>query len=219
MKVLTNAYTRVLTLALLAQAIAFYAVASRNELDPQVRPLSEFPGAVGAWSRVAEYPMAKEVQEVLRADDTVNRTYVNSADSVGTNLFIAFFKTQRAGQSPHSPKNCLPGAGWEPSATGTIDVDVQGLSPRRISINRYVISRGADQSVVLYWYQSHGRVIARELSAKLWLVADAIRYRRSDTALVRVTVPVRNREQEAAERAAVSFVQAVYPELERQFPL
>jgi EpsI family protein len=72
--------------------------------------------------------------------------------------------------------------------------------------------------MVLYWYQSHGRIIAREFSAKVWLVADAVRYRRSDTALVRIIVPVRNGAREAAEQTAVEFVRAVYPDLAGQLP-
>jgi EpsI family protein len=218
MRILTSVHARVLTLILLAQAIAFYAVASRKELDPDVRPLSEFPVSIGNWYKVAEYPMEKEIQDFLRADDTLNRTYLQPADNSVASMFIAFFKTQRTGQSPHSPKNCLPGSGWEPSVTGLTDVDVPGVSPRRITVNRYIVSRGNQQSVVLYWYQSHGRVIASEFSAKFWLVADAIRYRRSDTALVRVTVPVTTRNPEAALRVGVSFVQALYPEVEKQLP-
>jgi EpsI family protein len=80
-----------------------------------------------------------------------------------------------------------------------------------------VIARGDEQSLVLYWYQSHDRVIAGEFSAKLWLVSDAIRYRRSDTALVRVVVPVSG-TREAAEETGIAFVRAVYPDLVRQLP-
>jgi EpsI family protein len=214
MKLLNSTHARALTLVLLLQIVAFYALASRKELEPNPRPLSEFPSIIGSWEQAAEFPMEKEVQEVLRADDTVNRTYVDRTARTAANMFVAFFKTQRRGQSPHSPKNCLPAAGWEPSAVGAIDVDVTGKAPRRISINRYIVSRGNDKSVVLYWYQSHGRVIADELSAKLWLVADAIRYRRSDTALVRVTVPILGRDDQAVVGTAVAFVQALYPVIE-----
>jgi EpsI family protein len=84
-------------------------------------------------------------------------------------------------------------------------------------VNRYVVARGDAQSVVLYWYQSHGRIIASEYAAKLWLIADAIRYRRSDTALIKVVVPAGGSTDFAA-RAATGFAQAVYPLLAVQFP-
>ena len=129
---------------------------------------------------------------------------------------IAFFRTQRYGQSPHSPKNCLPGSGWQPVEDTKVPVDVPGRNAP-IIVNKYVIAKGNEQSVVMYWYQSHNRVIAGEFAAKFWLIADAIRYSRSDTALVRVIVPVSS-NREAAETAAVSFVRAVYPDVVRQFP-
>jgi EpsI family protein len=98
-----------------------------------------------------------------------------------------------------------------------LDVTVAGR-PEPIRINRYVVSHGDQRSVVLYWYQSHRRVIASEFSAKFWLVMDSIRYRRSDTALVRVTVPVANNDTEAATRIGVSFVRTLFPVLKSYLP-
>jgi len=132
------------------------------------------------------------------------------------NLFIAYFKTQRQGQSPHSPKNCLPGSGYQPSESGRIDVPVAGGS---ININRYVVSRGEDESVVMYWYQSQGRVIADEFAAKFYLIADSIRHHRSDTSLVRVVVPVtEHMTREKASQTAIDFVQAAYPAVSAWLP-
>ena len=126
----------------------------------------------------------QEELDVLKADDTLTRVY-RSPEGVAS-LFIAYFKTQRTGQSPHSPKNCLPGSGWQPSSSGTEDVAVGNET---IHINRYLVSKGETQSLVLYWYQSHGRVIADEFKAKFYLIEDSIRQHRSDTALVRVVIP------------------------------
>jgi EpsI family protein len=214
---LHNTQARVLTLVLVLQAVAFYAVAKRNELTPPIAPLADFPSAIGGWFRFAEYPMEKEVQDVLRADDTLTRGYASNERRAQATLFIAYFRSQRTGQSPHSPKNCLPGSGWEPSSTGVISVNIPE-SKRSITINRYVVSRGSEKSVVLYWYQSHGKVIASEFAGKFWLVLDAIRYRRSDTALVRVTVPVRGHSETDALQNATAFVQAIFPSIERHLP-
>ena len=125
---------------------------------------------------------------MLKADDTLNRVYVSPDAKTTASLMIAFFRTQRYGQSPHSPKNCLPGSGWQPIEDQKLAIDIPGRDAP-IVINKYVISHGDEQAVVLYWYQSHNRVIAGEFAAKFWLVADAIRYSRSDTALVRVNRP------------------------------
>lgn len=215
--VLKGAPARILTAVLLLQALTYYAVASRADIVPEAPPLSAFPAASSGWTAVREFPLEKEVQQVLKADDTLNRVYVNSPQTASASLFVAYFKTQRYGQSPHSPKNCLPGAGWTPSQDSQLPITVPGRATP-IVVNRYVIARGEEQSMVLYWYQSHDRIIAREFAAKVWLVADAIRYHRSDTALVRIIVPVQNGARDAAGQTAVEFVRAVYPDLARQLP-
>jgi EpsI family protein len=214
---LRNRYIRVLSVALVAQAAVFYLVTARKEIVPVVSPLDWFPAHLGGWQMTQQLRIDPEVADILKADDTMSRIYVSREHAADAALFIAFFKTQRTGQAPHSPKNCLPGSGWTPSEAGFLDLAVPGsVSP--ITINRYVVSHGDNKSVVLYWYQSPRRVVASEYKAKFWLVADSIRYHRSDTALVRVTVAVRNGDEAAAMRSAADLVRAVYPELLRQFP-
>lgn len=206
---------RLLTIVFLVQATAFYAT-SRSEDSPHIRPLSEFPFEIGKWRVVQEGYVDEETQKVLRADDTLSRTYAGPGQA-GAHLFIAFFQSQRTGQTPHSPKNCLPGSGWEATETGSVGIPVKGHQGP-IEVNRYVVSKGAARSVVLYWYQSRDRTIASEYEAKMWLVADAIRYNRSDTALIRVIVPVQGNNDDEATQVAADFVQAVYPTLRQRLP-
>jgi len=99
--------------------------------------------------------------------------------------------------------------------TGRIDVPVAGGS---IHINRYVVEKGEAQSVVLYWYQSQGRVIADEFAAKFYLISDSIRHHRSDTALVRVVVPISRDQTDRAEKVGADFVQAFYPVIKAYLP-
>jgi len=211
-----NKYAAILTLALMAQATLFYA-ASRAERVPASQSLDLFPAQVGKWQETQDYPIEPEVRDQLRADDLLSRAYVDPASRAAVSLFVAYFRTQRTGQSPHSPKNCLPGQGWEPEATGFLDVAVEDQAGP-IRINRYVVSQGGEKSVVLYWYQSQRRVIASEFAAKFWLVLDSIRYHRSDTALVRVTIPVVRNDPGAATQVGVSFVQTVFPLLKGYLP-
>jgi EpsI family protein len=164
-----------------------------------------------------DVPMEKEIQDVLKADDTLNRVYVNPSRTDFAFLFVAYFKTQRYGQAPHSPKNCLPGSGWEPVETGRETINVPGWNAPIVT-NRYVVEHGDEKSVVLYWYQTHSRIIASEYWAKFWLVVDSIRYRRSDTALVKIVVPVRDNNIGAATATGVQLIQAVFPSLLRQLP-
>jgi EpsI family protein len=85
-------------------------------------------------------------------------------------------------------------------------------------VNRYIVSRGEDRSVVLYWYQTPKRVIASEYAAKVYLVADSIRYRRTDTALVRIVVPVINKDDAYALKTAIDFAQTIFPPLKGYLP-
>jgi EpsI family protein len=218
MNFLNNRYARILTLLLLLEGAVFYAVAFRSENVARVGPLSAFPAQFGGWRMAQDVKIEPEIQEILQADDILNRSYLSPAGNTGVYLFIAYFKTQRSGQAPHSPKNCLPGSGWEPIESGPIAIDVPGRG-QPIRSNRYVVAHGEEKSVVLYWYQSHNRIIASEFAAKFWLVVDSIKYRRSDSSLVKVVVPVRNGDTDAATRIAVDFVQTIFPDLTRQLPV
>jgi EpsI family protein len=217
MSFINNKYARILTVFLLLEGTAFYAVAMRDENVPSVGSLSAFPAQFGGWRMLQDVKIEPEIQEILQADDLLNRSYVNPAGNSAVYLFIAYFKTQRSGQAPHSPKNCLPGSGWEPIESGPISIEVPGRA-EPIRSNRYVVAHGEEKSVVLYWYQSHNRIIASEFAAKFWLVADSIKYHRSDSSLVKVVVPVRNGDTDAATRMAVEFVRTIFPDLTRQLP-
>lgn len=207
---------RVLTLVLLAQVAVFYGF-SRTEYLPSHRPLALFSLPGGVWSVIQDVQLDKETLDVLKADDILSRVYVNNSSGQTATLFVAYFETQRTGKTPHSPKNCLPGSGWAQTQSGTIEIPVQGeASP--IRVNRYVVARGTNQSVVLYWYQARNRVIASEYSAKIYTVEDAIRYNRSDTSLVRVVVGVDDGNITKAVNTATSFVQAFFLPLKEYLP-
>lgn len=217
MRFLSGPHARVLTLLLLVQGSLFYAVAFRRELTPPIPPLSLFPMQTNGWHCTQDVAIEPEVQELLKADDTLNRVYANASGSESASLFIAYFKTQRYGQAPHSPKNCLPGSGWEPVETGTIAIDV----PRwkgPIVANKYTVEHGDDKDVVIYWYQSHNRIVANEYAARFFLVMDAIRYRRSDTSIVRIVVPVQNNDPARATDLGVRFIQGIFPDVLERLP-
>jgi EpsI family protein len=205
---------RILTVVLAAQAALLYGF-SRSEIIPDKQPLEVFPKQVSEWNLLQEHTLEKEIQDVLKADETLSRSY-GAPGRPPAHLFVAYFKTQRTGQAPHSPKNCLPGNGWVWTVNDIIHVPVTGRDP--IEVNRYVIARGDSKSVVLYWYQSRDRVVASEYKAKFFVVADAMRYNRTDTALVKVTVPVANNDEAAAMRTALEFVQTFYTPVRQHLP-
>ncbi len=196
---------RVASLVLILQGGLLYS-SIREEVIPSSRPLADVPRTLGQWQFVQEGVIDKESMAVLQADDTLVREYAK--DGVQANLYVAGFRSQRTGKAPHSPKNCLPGSGWTPLDDREVTLDVgQG---QVIPANRYVITHGDYRSMVFYWYQSRDRAVAREFKAKFWVMADALRYNRTDTALIRVIVPIINKDEAAAERQATDFVKSMY---------
>jgi EpsI family protein len=135
---------------------------------------------------------------------------VNSPSRPPVNLFIAFFPSQRSGDTLHSPRNCLPGSGWTPVESARLAVQLHNDSA--ILINRYVVAKGTDRVLVLYWYQAHGRVTASEYWAKVFLVADSLRLNRTDGALIRVVTSITQEGNvEIAQARALEFIQQILP--------
>lgn len=210
---LNSTPARVVTVLLLAQAGLLYS-SIRTEFIPESLPLAQLPRTFGDWKMTGEGVVDKETMDVLQADDTVVREYGDGQARLG--LFVASFRSQRTGKAPHSPKNCLPGSGWQPLADSEATVDVGRAAP--IPVNRYVIAHGDSRQLVYYWYQSRDRAVADEFKAKFWVVADAIRYNRTDTALVRVIVPIAGRDEAAADRKIEAFLKTFYPSLLQYLP-
>jgi len=213
---LRNRHALVLSLALMAQTLLFYAFSGTEDV-PVPRPLNQTPVQFGDWKMTAEGVIEQEVRDVLRADDIVSRVYTQGGAGRVASLFVAYFKSQRTGQAPHSPKNCMPGAGWVPSASDALRIPIPGMAAP-IEVNRYVVTKGYEKSVVIYWYQTRDRVIASEFEAKFYLVVDSIRRHRSDTALIRVVSPVFNDDEAGATKAAVEFVQSFFVPLSQFLP-
>jgi EpsI family protein len=130
-------------------------------------------------------------------------------------LYVGYYDRQTQGRTIHSPKNCLPGAGWEALAAGTARLTTPS-GP--VTVNRYLIQRAGQQALVLYWYQGRGRVEANEYRVKWDLLRDAALKRRSEEALARVVVPVTTTEEQAAT-VAVGVASAIVPALARTLPL
>src|ERR1700688_3360490 len=161
---------------LLAQALLVHWAAGQ-EHAPAPPSLSSFPSEIGEWRQLREDPIAADVAGELRADRLLSRTYVQSATGSVAGLFVAWFQSQRAGASqPHSPKVCLPASGWTPAVMGEITLSTAAGG---IAVNRYIVVNRRQRDVVLYWYQGPRRATAGEWEAKLWLMADALRDRRT----------------------------------------
>jgi EpsI family protein len=201
-----------ITVGLLLAATALLHSLSHGERIPPHRPLSEFPQVLGNWQG-ADSPIMPRIIQAVGVDDFLNRVYTDGSGDPVT-FYVGYYESQRTGDWVHSPKNCLPGAGWEPVSAGRLTINVPG---HPILVNQYLVKKGLDQEFVLYWYQGRGRVIASEYWGKAWLVADAITRNRTDVALVRISTPTVNGEERARNRA-LEFVQMAYPRLTQFLP-
>jgi EpsI family protein len=192
-----------------------------TEHPPAPPALAQFPATFSGWTELREDPIDADVANTLRADRLLSRTYVYrsaidrpTAEPVG--FLVAWFQSQRAGSSqPHSPKVCLPASGWTPAATGGLTISTAAGA---IAVNRYVVASRSGRAVILYWYQTARRAIAGEWACKFWLVADALRDQRTDTALVRIVVEDQPGGDERATAEAADFARSVYPLLREQLP-
>jgi EpsI family protein len=213
--------TRVIVvLLLLAAAWVPVARADRAEAVPLRTSFALFPMRLGEWQGVQQPPFTPRVLEVLGLDDYLTRWYSRGPKS-GADLYVGYWQSQRQGDTIHSPQNCLPAAGWEPIKQGLLTLpDPRNPAAPPISVNRYVIQKGLAKQLVLYWYQSRGRVVGSEYWSKIYLVLDAARYNRTDAALVRIVVPFSgNTDAEAAaEKDALDFMNLLMPQLGNFLP-
>ena len=195
--------------------------ASRTERIPTRDSLWNLPTYVAGWQGQQTDRLDQQTLTVLGADDYLNRFYVSPVHG-GVGFFIGYYQSQRVGSKLHSPLICLPGAGWETLQEQLLTIPVTTNSGRRIiEVNRMIVAKGLERQVVLFWFQSQGRVIASEYWGKLYSMVDAARRRRTDTAIVRVMSPVLGSDAGAearAEQAAIAFTQAVFPLLGRYLP-
>jgi EpsI family protein len=182
---------------------------------PQIhrQPFAQLAPAIGMWRSAGDIAIDDESLKVLNADDYVDRLYASG--NVGVDLFMAYYATQRQGDTMHSPMNCLPASGWQPMSTDRVQLRLDGGAS--INANRVLIQKALDKELVLYWYQSHGRTVASEYASKAYLVFDSLRQHRSDAALIRIITPVAG-GQARATAAANDFVRALYPRLAAHIP-
>jgi EpsI family protein len=203
----------------LAGGATVLARAQGHETVPVRGSFAEFPMQIGEWRGVQEPPFDPAVLRVLGVSDYLTRAYFR-ADKAGAGLYIGYWESQRQGDTIHSPLNCLPGSGWDPVSKTTIDVP-NGIGNDQIAVNRYIVRKGLDRQLILYWYQSHGTVVASEYWSRLFLIRDAVRLNRSDGSIVRVIVPVPSNVENGetiAERTAAQFVKAMFPVLPSFLP-
>jgi EpsI family protein len=193
---------------LLTATLAASKLSSLRPSGSLVQPLDTIERNIGGFTATDNPALSDRVLGRLLPTAYVSRTY--HKPGMDLDLFIAFYAQQRAGESMQSPKHCLPGAGWEIWDYGNIPIPV---GDRNLIVNSYHISRDSSRMLVLYWYQSKGRIIASEYMGKILLARDALLQNSTAGSIVRVIVP----DRPGALDTAVAFASALIPQVGRCF--
>jgi EpsI family protein len=193
---------------LLGATLAAAAITSQRHPGGLAQPLESIPYQVSGFTGRDNRSLTEDVLRQLQATSYLSRTYEKAGWSA--DLFVSFYAEQRAGESMHSPKHCLPGGGWEIWDYDTLTVPV---GERSIPINKYSISRESTRRLVLYWYQSKERIFASEYLGKFLLARDALLRNSTAASMVRIIVP----DRPGAVEEARAFASELIPQLERCF--
>ncbi len=178
--------------------------------------LHALPWQIGTWNTSGEQSMEPEVTAYLKPDEYILRSYVDERNGATVNIFVAYFKSLQNVYGPHAPRICLPGAGWLVSSEKIENLPVPGRTGG-IPVNEFIMEKSNERILVLYWYQNDRNVWAQEFQAKLRLLPDLIRYRRSDVSLVRLIMPLRGLTPETALAECLDFTGHTFPLLKERF--
>ena len=176
-------YGPALVLALGATLLG--AVRQDQTALPPRQPLASLPGSFEDFVG-RDLVISEQEQRIAGMSEYMMRQYTRDSTSTFS-VYVGYYAYQLQGRTIHSPKNCLPGAGWQALGTGTELIEVGGIAHR---VNRYLLTNGTEQALVYYWYQGRGRIAANEFAVKWDLLRDASLRGRSEEALVRIVIPL-----------------------------
>jgi EpsI family protein len=199
-----------------ASGLAAFHISGRQEILPERTRFSTFPTSLADWRGRATL-MEPQVEHFLGLTDYILSDY-SRKDGRPVNLYIAYYASQRKGQSPHSPSVCIPGNGW---LISKFERTSYSNSDPRISVplNRVVIEKNAQKQLVYYWFVQRGKNIENEWWSKWYLLTDAILKNRTDGALVRLTTTIYKNETESeADFRLQAFARDLIPTLSGYLP-
>jgi EpsI family protein len=198
-------------------AFASTLMVEREEVPPPRAIFVDFPMELGGWLGTS-LTLEKQYIDVLHFDDYVLADY-RFGDGQPVNLYAAYYRSQRKGQSAHSPQSCLPGGGWEISSFNSVDLPASYGMVRSLHVNRALIQKDSQKQIVLYWFKQRDRILSNEYLVKVYLFWDALSRGRTDGALVRIASLVGPGETEdIVDQRLNRFVSTIEHELARYVP-
>ena len=206
----------ILTIVILLIGAALNHYFSSPDISLPRKSLAEFPKSLGDWKVVTDQKIDKQSMEILQVDDYFMRNYRNSKGEV-IGLYIGYFKSQYQVKGIHSPRQCLPGAGWAPLNTAVYQMARATHNPETVPVNKFVMGKGLERQLYLFWYHGRGRIYASEYWNKIYIMWDGLTRKRTDGALVRVNNPVIGNTEDALKTQS-DFIQLFLPLLKEYIP-
>lgn len=202
-----------ITIGVLLAAVPLPGLLGRNDPVPLRRPLDSMSVELEGW-RGRDEAIGERVAQRLGTRDVLLREY---RDAAGNRvwLYVSYFARQQQGEQSHSPKNCLPGAGWQAIEDRRVPYPFGG--PAAGEMNEIVFAKGDHRQLVYYWFRERDRVVASEYLVRWYMIIDAVMRQRTDGALVRVSTPVVRNEAEAQTTIA-AFMRVAMPALDAVLP-
>lgn len=199
---------------LMLVTFAYLKMMSHGEDMPPLKPFSDFPKQIGEWKGKEQY-FSQEVYDAVGVDDSTLVSF-NNLKNQSIQLYIGYYRSQRKGDLIHSPKHCMPGAGWEITQSSIEPVTLS--SGHTMNIIKLNLEKQDQTMVVLYWFHSRGRIINSEYKQKVYLVLDSIFRNRTDGSFVRLISTVHNERPEDTTKRMKQFIDQLIPILNEYLP-
>lgn len=205
-----------IAVAIMALTMACLKYLSHAEDIKSNKPFSTFPKVIGEWTG-KEDRFDEKVYEVLGVDDSFLGHY-RTPDGRYVQLYVGFYQSQKEGELIHSPKNCMPGAGWKIFRTSIEELPSTDVNPKKMKMIRLDLRKGDQRQIMLYWFQSRGRIITSEYMEKIYLVLDSIIRHRTDGSFVRLMAPVMDGNEQKTTGELKDFTELLIPILNEYIP-
>jgi len=199
---------------ILVVAIIYLKVFATIEAVPLPANIDNFPKQIGLFTMTGSSALTEEVLQELKVSSYISREYRNN-DGYQLSLYLGYYEEQREGAMIHSPRNCMPGSGWNPVETSVVTITISGTD-QSYKVNRILFQKGMDKILMHYWYQGRNRIVANEYIDRLFLILDSILQHRSEGSLVRVIGPWDTSGD--FEQKQEQFVASLFPLLQQHLP-
>ena len=183
---------------------------------PASKPFATFPKQIGEWTG-KESRFEQRIYDILGVEDSFLANF-RTKDDRNVQLYVGYYESQREGDLIHSPRNCMPGTGWNVTKISYEIIKRPKSENGNAKVIKLLLKKGAQKQIVLYWFHSRGRIIHSEYWQKIYLVVDSIFRHRTDGSFVRLIAPVINGDENSTVNNLKEFGELLMPILDEFIP-